>query len=428
MAGLLANVNQSLSWTRGRYDPDVIVDLPFVPSASALALRGPKMAYSRSSLVYCTDALGVLQAADPDVPCYEHDPAAAFAPLGLWLQAQSTNELRNSAALGADTGTDTLPTHWSVTGGGWPATMDVTGFGTEDGRAYVELRFNGNPTGVGTLLFETNGTVAAAQNDTWTASTFARLVAGDFTNVPDIKMRIRVRSDVATLGENDGANIKDSITGTLARFGHTATLANAATTNIRPGLKFGNPAGAAVDFTLRIYLPQCEESAFPSSPIPTSGIAVTRNADVLTAVRDAPGEGTLIAVVRAPDGLPAGGTVLRWDDGTDANYVHLRRVGDTARAEVRGNTGTVAQLDTAAASWPDGTSVKLALAWSESQNKVQLSVDGAAPLEAAWTDDFSSVPNALEIGSDGGSDYLGGVFGWLRVLKVARFDADLQAV
>ena len=155
-----------------------------------------------------------------------------------------------------------------------------------------------------------------------------------------------------------------------------------------PGLKFGNPGGNAVDFTLRIYLPQCEESAFATSPIPTNGIAVTRNADVSTAAQDAPGEGTLVAVVRAPDGQPAGGTVLRWDDGTDANYLHLRRVGDAVRAQLRGNTGAVVQLDTAAASWPDSTDVKLALAWSETQNKMQLSLDQAMPLEAAWTDDF----------------------------------------
>src|SRR5579875_3770280 len=66
--------------------------------------------FTRASGETCTDATGTLQTLGNNVPCFDH--SATGAALGLRIEEQRTNSLRNPRGEGA-TGS-TAPTDWSI--------------------------------------------------------------------------------------------------------------------------------------------------------------------------------------------------------------------------------------------------------------------------------------------------------------------------
>jgi hypothetical protein len=64
------------------------------------------------------------------------------------------------------------------------------------------------------------------------------------------------------------------------RAAHTRALNNASTAFVATRFDVSVTSGVAVDFTLRIGLPQLEQGAFSTSAIPTTTAAATRAADV----------------------------------------------------------------------------------------------------------------------------------------------------
>ena len=153
MTGLLTKLDRPLIRARGRFDPNLILDLPFVPSASIQPFRGTATTFSRSSVATCLDSIGFLRQIGADVPCFDHDRADNFAPLGIRIEGQSINEIRNNTMAGANPTTDILPTHWDVAAG-FSGIMDITDAGTENGVAFIELRFNGTPSADANIRFE----------------------------------------------------------------------------------------------------------------------------------------------------------------------------------------------------------------------------------------------------------------------------------
>lgn len=204
---------------------------------------------------------------------------------GLLVEESSTNEIRNPRAEGAVAGTPgTAPTNWQVAP---TALQQVVGSGTENGWPYVDIRLNGTPTFDPAITPEADTQITASDGQTWTGSMGVKLVGGDLTNVNGVALVVLGRT---AAGGTDGGTFNQSASitpdGTHKRLHLTATLdGGASTERVITRLIVDWDGSGAIDITLRIYAPQLEEKAYPTSPIlpPASSPAASdRDADNIT--------------------------------------------------------------------------------------------------------------------------------------------------
>jgi len=239
-----------------------------------------RITFTRGSTATFFNSSGVLQTASNDVARFDHDPAT-LAPLGLLIEEQRTNSIRNNTMVGAVAGTPgTLPTNWGIDTPG--LTTSVIGTGTSAGITYVDIKLSGTTSNsYGNIFFETSTAIAATNAQTWAHSLWIAVVGGATTNITTIRHAFDQFSNVpAYLATIAGSNIVSSVTGTLQRSSAALTTNNASTASVRPSLSLLWSNGVAIDITLRIGLPQLELGAFATSVIPTTTTALTRNADV----------------------------------------------------------------------------------------------------------------------------------------------------
>lgn len=206
-----------------------------------------------------------------------------YGDYGALDEAASTNHIRNPRCEGASA-PSTYPTNWSIAVAG--NSHEAIGSGTENGAPYVDVRLNGTPTTDPQLRFETTGGVAALDAQTWTLSVGIKVVGGDQTNINGIKLIGIERAAGAFVTQSVGS--LESMDASHRRFFHTFTLSGGGTVDaLQPGIVIDWDGSGAIDITLRIYAPQLEQAATPTSPIlPTAGTpaAATRAADVVTGV------------------------------------------------------------------------------------------------------------------------------------------------
>ena len=228
---------------------------------------------------------GYIQRATTNVPRFDHDPVTRISK-GLLVEGSRTNSIRNNTMVGAVAGTPgTLPTNWAATTPANGITREIVGTGTEDGIAYVDIKFSGTNTLGSSFYMDItfdNGTITAAQSQAWTESCYVRLLSGvisgaDFSTGPHLVL-------YGTPGFNDNVSVSLSTASSAPlirqRFSCTKTFANVATTGASPRLTWTIATGGTIDFTLRIGLPQLEQGAFATSVIPTTSSTVTRATDV----------------------------------------------------------------------------------------------------------------------------------------------------
>ena len=212
----------------------------------------------------------------------DYDPVT-LAPRGFLIEEQRTNSIRNNTMQGASAGVD--PTNWAglnATSSG--VTISSSASGNENGIAYVDVTVTGTATTTGTLFaprFDSTTQIAASSGQTWTESFYCTLQSGI---LGDATFSIRIDefdSGGGALTQGTGPNLSPA-TGQLrnARFSFSRANTNASTAFICPRFRIAVVNGTAYNFTLRIGLPQLELGAFATSVIPTSGTALTRNADV----------------------------------------------------------------------------------------------------------------------------------------------------
>ncbi|CAB4150131.1 hypothetical protein UFOVP562_18 [uncultured Caudovirales phage] len=262
-------------------------------------------------------------------PRFDYDPVT-LAPKGLLIEEQRTNSIRNNTMQGAVAGTPgTAPTNWLVVSGGG-LSREITAVGSEAGVSYFDIRFFGTGSSVAAqrVYVESSATVAAANGQAWSLSAYVKLVAG--TAPSGLFIGFDETGPGTTYIQTDSASLP--LTSTLTRNTYSATLSGGVNVAfLLPQIGFNSAIGVAVDFTLRIGLPQLELGAFATSVIPTTTTALTRAADVASvtganfsswynAV-----EGTLFAEF-GPYGN-GGATknlgIVNMDNGTSSNIIRL---------------------------------------------------------------------------------------------------------
>ena len=281
------------------------LDLRFAENKSLVdAVSGQNLVtFTRASSGTFIDSQGLIQTAAENVPRFTHDPVTGES-LGLLVEEQRTNSIRNNTMQGAVVGTPgTLPTNWQKAENSSMA-INIVGVGTENGVQYVDVRYVGTASGStsSSIQFEQNSAIAAANGQTWTVSSFVKIQSGTRAGVSLLRIGWEERSG-SFLAISQGT-INPATSGSLAsaRFAFTATNGNASTTFIKPFINFTPVNGAAIDITLRIGLPQLEQGSFATSVIPTTVSAATRSAEPADVISAAIANGirTLYLEFRSP--------------------------------------------------------------------------------------------------------------------------------
>ena len=271
-------------WRRARAVPSL--DLRFADNKSLTdAVTGASLVtFTRASSGTYTDSAGVLQTAATDVPRFGHNPTTGES-LGLLVEEARTNGIRNNTMVGAVAGTPgTNPNLWQyVTAQSNGLTQTIVGVGTENGITYIDYRFNGTTVASPSSIAFGIDITTAATAQTWTNSLHWKLAAGTATGVTAWQIGV-IETTVGGLFVS-GANYTQTAPSSAAlitqRPAATRTLSGGVTVGgVQMTLTIAVSGNTAIDFTIRIGLPQMEQGAFATSPILTSTAAATRSADV----------------------------------------------------------------------------------------------------------------------------------------------------
>ena len=267
-------------WRTAKATPSL--DLPFADSKSLVdAITGRQLVtFARFGSGTYVDSAGVLQTAATDVPRFDHNPLTGES-LGLLVEEQRTNSIRNNTMVGAVAGTPgTAPTNWGDVQTSNGLNRQIVGIGTQNGITYIDIRYSGTATAAvsTTLQPELGAVTVAATGQSWTASSWLALVGGSTSGLTVVQ---RITGRTAAGGFLEFASTTVSLSSTLTRYVASITMTNASTLRVSSDIDItATAAGAAIDITLRIGLPQLEQGATASSVIPTTTAAATRNADV----------------------------------------------------------------------------------------------------------------------------------------------------
>jgi hypothetical protein len=334
----------------------------------------------------------------------------------LLIEEQRTNSIRNNTMVGA-VAPSTIPTNWASNIGG--LTLAVVGTGTENGIAYIDIRFSGTPTATfANVRFDGNTQIVAANGQTWSSAFYARMVAGSTTNIVGVDNRIYYRDNTGTGLQEAGSDFTSTVSAaslSVARRLQTLTGSNASIAYVNNGVNIATTVGAAIDITLRIGLPQLEQGAFATSVIPTTTTALTRNADVasMTGTNFSSwynaSEGTLFVDSIYASGPAAGlARIATISDGTANNFIIFRYLPGFNAASQR-SASLVASIGDIT-TFTNGQTVKAAYG-----NK---------------TDDFSLAVNGTGIGTDtsGGMPIVDRLYIGANAIAAAQLNGTIRRI
>lgn len=334
---------------------------------------------------------------------------------------------------GAVAGTPGLaPNDWVMSGKSG-ISCEINNLGTQNGMKFIDWKCSGTASDNNfiNLTFKKSPYVTAANGETWTNSVKAALVNGSLNNVSNLILRVALyNSTPSYIGElNTGAPLS-TISASLARFYTTGTISNASTNSITPYIQFTYISGATIDFTIRIASPQLEKGAFPTSYIPTTSAAVTRQADSLSFNTSGwfnASEGQLFSSVNpAYASFSNYPQIALFGDGTSTNFIaYTLFPGNTYIMEWKQSASTLYNLS--GGNVATGTETKLIGAYKNNSSIVVK--NGATVNTSAAT--INSLPITLfSIGSNlarGGSDgRYSGTISNLKYYPTRISDTQLQ--
>lgn len=364
---------------------------------------------------------GVLEEVAANTARIDYDRATLECK-GLLVEVARTNSIRNNTMVGAVAGVigagGALPTNWvsgtALTG----LTLEVIGTGNEFNVDYIALRLSGTPSGAGPYAI-TFDTVAAADGETWTGSLFARLVGGSLSGVSTVHNEVTLRDAGAVVKDSTQEVIvpASAVLPTQRAAGATVTGTDATIATANAAIRF-TLSGAAIDFTIRIGLPQLELGANRSSVIKTSGAAATRNADVPVGSPSTfinATEGTLLVEFEKSGFSGNTEMAAALSDGTaDANIIAIYvQSGATPNVRFRVTSGAVAQVDIQDGD-PAAEDDVVRAVGAYKENDFALSRDGGGVPTTDTSGSVAAGVNKLTIGcrGDGGAQ----LNGWIRLL------------
>ncbi len=193
-----------------------------------------------------------------------------------------TNPLMTGGVAGVLGSGGSLPTGWSYSTTITGLTYTVS-YGSVGGRPYIDFRASGTAGGSSYLnLNFASAPPSASNGQTWTNAADIALQAGSLTNISQSVMQINENtSGGAYVSGGSTGNL--ALTSTPARFWYTRTLSGGGTVGkALPIFTFNVAAAGAVDVTYRIFAPQMEQTAYPTSFLvgATTTFTSTNPADV----------------------------------------------------------------------------------------------------------------------------------------------------
>jgi hypothetical protein len=390
----------------------------------------PRLVFARNSVATYFDATGTMQTAQANQPRQDFNPATGTM-LGLLIEEQRTNSIKNSTNVGAVAGSPgTDPTGWlsNAIGG---LTKTVVGVGVENGISYIDYRFNAAAGTGGNLNFvltpTTTLSIPASAGQVYSMSVYLAFKAGSTAGLNPFTLKINQwDSGSVSLGPQSSTVfglvpflIGDPLTKTRVSFVFAATPAN--TAFIQPFFQLPVSAGA-VDFTIRIGAVQLELGGMVTSFIPTSTVAVTRQADQPTvptgpwfnpAASSLLGEYILAQAVNPTNNVR---DVACLSDATVQNRLAIRGQGNGGlnQAQILSSVAGVATLTGGLGPMTALTALKVAGAWDGVTGTG--AANGGAPL--SYAGGIPSGITQLMFGNDTAATG-NNINGWVRKVSYA---------
>jgi len=345
------------------------------------------------------NALGLIETVADNVPRLDY-PIGGGCP-ALLVEPAATNGIRNNSMVGAVVGLPgTLPT-----GGGWSTilrglTQTIVGAGTENGIAYIDIRFSGTATSTNIveIRYESNTQIVASSGQVWTNSIYLKKIADP--NPPnDYQLSIYERDSGGGFLAFGFLTIVP--TTTIQRFTQTRTLSGATTARVQPFLFFNVTNGSTYDFTVRVGYPQMELGSVATSVIPTTTAAVTRSADVISDTTAGAligqTEGTIYAEVDVRT-FANTGVLATISDGTASNLLTIYKFTDSKiyfdRTSATQSASTTAG---SSATYAAPTILKIAIGYKSGETRMYIN-GVAATAEQTATFTFGTLTK-VNIGS-----------------------------
>jgi hypothetical protein len=360
-------------------------------------------------------------------PRFDHNPTTGES-LGLLVEEQRTNSIRNNTMVGAVAGTPgTLPTNWSVAVAAG-LTTNVIGTGTSQGVTYVDLQVTGTSNATSYVLaFDATTQIAASAGQSWSWSSWLAFVSGSLSGISTVSADFRESASGGTQLAAGTVGLS-TLTSNLVRLSGTRVLSEATTAFVQPRLRLTITNGAAIDITLRIGLPQLEQGAFATSVIPTSTVAVTRSADVASISGSnfsswyRQDEGTMFADYQPSKVVNA----TTWDISSATNENYNLRYASASQLQSAGSVGGVNQWNIAPAGYST-TGLRYKAALGIKVDDISQSAQGII----TGSDNLASIPSANKI--DIGQSRTGGDVGVLTIHRLTYWptrlpNSTLQAV
>jgi hypothetical protein len=363
-------------------------------------------------------------------PRFDHNPTTGES-LGLLVEEQRTNSIRNNTMVGAVAGTPgTLPTNWTFLTSISGITTSVIGSGTDKGIAYIDVKFEGAASATAATVLQFDGVtqIAASSGQAWAASSYIALIAGSFANVDAIGITLRENDSGGNFVRQNIQSVS-SATSSFSRFTSATTL-GATVAFVVTGVRLSLISGAAIDFTLRIGLPQLEQGAFATSVIPTTTATVTRSADVASITGSAfsswyrQDEGTVFVNATVPQPSAGNRRIVFATDGTSNNRVGVLFNASNNPQMLVSSGGTIVASDSIATVTASG---RVAIAAGYKANDFGVAANGSSPT----LDTAGSVPSAvdrLSIGSQDANDRINGTIRRLTYWPTRLPNSTLQAI